>query len=262
MIQFLKHHKVWAFILVTIAGAAGVLIGISIKNNNIEYVAPRTGDITESIYGLGKVKTDQIYEIKLAVVKTLEKLYVHEGDFVKQGQPLVEMEDDLIFKAPFSGTVTYIAFHEKQSLFPQQTVLRLEDLSKKYIEVSLEQQGALRVKKDQPVRILFESIRGEQLLGKVASIFARNEEFLAHISVDGLNDNVLPGMTADVAIEVGTRKDALLVPLSAVSNGRIKVLRNDRKKTIPITIGGVDGVWAEVIEGDLKKDDQIIIKKK
>jgi macrolide-specific efflux system membrane fusion protein len=261
MLGFFKHHKVWSFILALLTGVIGLLIGISVKNNNVEYVSPKIGDITESIYGLGKVKTDQIYEVKIAVIKTLEKLHVHEGDFVEKGQPMVEMEDNLIFKAPFSGTVTYIAFHEKQSIFPQQTVLRLEDLSKKYIEVSLEQQGALRVNKGQAVRILFESIRGEQLSGIVSSIFSRQEEFLAHIAVDGLGDNVLPGMTADIAIEVGTRSNAMLVPLSAVSNGRIKVLRNDRKKTLSITVGGVDGVWAEVTKGDLKKDDQIIIKK-
>lgn len=262
MIQFIKHHKIWFFIITPIAILLGAYLGFSIKNNNVEYVSPKTGDITESIYGLGKVKTDQVYEVKIAVIKTLEKRYVKEGDFVEKGAKLVRLQDNLIFNAPFSGTVSYIAFNEAQSVFPQQTVLRLEDLSHRYIEVSLEQQGALRVRKGQAVRILFESIRGEQLSGTVTSIFARNEEFLAHISVDGLNDNILPGMTADVAIEVGTKKDAMLVPLSSVSNGRIKILRDDKRQTLTVTIGGVDGNWAEITEGDLKADDQIIIKKK
>lgn len=227
---------------------------------SIETVSPRYGSIVESIYGLGKVKTDKVFEVKLAVVKILERLYVRQGDDVNKNDRLVRFGGDLLFRAPFAGTVTNIAFNENQFVFPQQVVIRVEDLSTKYIEVSLEQQGALRVQPGQPVRIVFESIRGEVLKGKVAAIFSRNEEFLAHIEVP-LAENVLPGMTADVAIETGRKENALLIPLSAVTNGRIKILRDGKKKTIKLKIGGIDGNWAEVIEGDLAKSDQIIVKK-
>lgn len=262
MLSFIKHHILWTTILFVLTVLSIAAILFSINGNNIEYFSPKQGDITESIYGLGKVKTDQVYDAKIAVIKTIKKLYVKEGDFVEKGTKLVELDDQLVLRAPFSGTISLVAFHEAQPVFPQQTILRLEDLSHKYIEVSLEQQGALRVAKGQDVRVLFESIRGEQLKGKVSAIFARNEEFLAHITVDGLGDNVLPGMTADVAIEVGTRKNVTLVPLSAVSSGRIKILRDDKKKTIQVKIGGIDGNWAEVKEGDLKPTDKIIVQRK
>lgn len=262
MLSFIKHHILWTIILFVVTALSVAAILFSLNGNNVEYLSPRQGNITESIYGLGKVKTDQVYDAKIAIIKSIKKLYVKEGDFVNKGSKLVELEDQLILRAPFSGTVSFVAFHESQPVFPQQTILRLEDLSQKYIEVSLEQQGALRVAKDQLVRVLFESIRGEQLKGKVAAIFARNEEFLAHITVDGLGENVLPGMTADIAIEVGTRNNVTLVPLSAVSNGRIKILRDGKKKTLQVKIGGIDGNWAEVLEGDLKSTDQIIIQRK
>lgn len=262
MLAFIKHHIIWSLILLlfTILVVSSILF--SLKDNNVDFIAPKQGDITESIYGLGKVKTDQVYDARIAVIKTIKKLYVSEGDRVTKGMPLVELEDKLILKAPFSGTISYIAFHEAQPVFPQQTILRLEDLSQKYIEVSLEQQGALRVKKGQPVKVLFESIRGEQLAGKVSAVFSRNEEFLAHIAVDGLSDQILPGMTADVAIEVGTRKNATLIPLSSVSNGRIKVLRDERKITLNIKIGGINENWAELTESDLQPGDLIIVRKK
>jgi multidrug efflux pump subunit AcrA (membrane-fusion protein) len=259
MLSLLRHRPVQVALVAMVV--AIVLGGWWLaRRNSVDYVAPRYGPIVEAIYGLGKVKTDRVYEVKLGVPKTVEKLYVREGDAVRKGKPLVRFEGGPLFAAPYDGSVTLIAFREAQSVFPQQTVVRLEDLSTKFIEVSLEQEGALRVQPGQPARVVFESLRGEQINGKVAAVFARNEEFLAHIRVP-LNDSVLPGMTADVAIETGRKDKALLVPLSAVSNGRVRVLHDGKRKTVQLKIGGVDGNWAEVIEGDITPDDKVIVRK-
>jgi multidrug efflux pump subunit AcrA (membrane-fusion protein) len=255
-------NKKTYFIVGSVLAIALLVVALIIWNqrNKIETVSPKYGPIVESIYGLGKVKTDNVYEVKLGVVKTMERLYVREGAVVKKNDRLVKFEGGLLFRAPFAGTVTNIAFRENQYVFPQQTVIRVEDLTTKYIEVSLEQQGAMRVQPGQPVRVVFESIRGEILNGKVSAIFSRNEEFLAHINVP-LASNVLPGMTADVAIEIGRKEKALLIPLSGVTDGRVKIIRDGKRKTIKLKIGGVDGNWAEVLEGDIKVSDQVIIKR-
>ena len=92
-----------------------------VQRNSIETVNPRYGPIVESIYGLGKVKTDNVFEVKLGVVKTIERLYTREGAFVKKNDKLVKFEGGLLFRAPFAGTVTNIAFREKQYVFPQQS---------------------------------------------------------------------------------------------------------------------------------------------
>jgi multidrug efflux pump subunit AcrA (membrane-fusion protein) len=247
--------------IIVAAGLAGLLaLGAWLwRSNNLEYVAPRHGPIIDAIYGLGKVKTQRFYEVKLGVTFTIERLYVREGDRVVRGQPLIKFEGAAVFRAPFAGTVTLVAFQEAQSVFPQQTALRLDDLTTKYIEVSLEQQGALRVRTGQPVKVVFEGIRGEVLQGQVATVFSRNDEFLAHIKVP-LADNILPGMTADVSIEAGKRDNALLVPAAAITNGRVTVLRDGKRETVKLKIGGIDGQWAEVLEGDLRDSDRVIMK--
>lgn len=260
MFALVKKHYLISVVLVVVALL--ILIQFLLIKNNVELVSPRHGEIVEAIYGLGKVKTDKYYDAKLAIIKSVEKVYVNEGDEVKKDQLLVKMDGGLKIIAPFAGTITEISFRESQPVFPQQSILRLEDIKNKYIEVALEQQGALRVKKGQPVRVLFESIRGEQLNGVVTSIFPRKDEFLAHIKVDGLEDNVLPGMTADIAIEINKKQNALLIPLSSVSNGQVRIIRDGDKKVLPLKIGGIDGNWAEVTEGDLKLTDQIIIRKR
>ena len=262
MLRLIKQHLFWSVLLATAGLLVISLLVVKFTKNHVSYVKPKRGPIIEAIYGLGKVKPDKFYEVKLAIIKQVKTIHVREGSTVKKGDALIEMAGDLVFYAPFDGVVTAISFSESQQVFPQQTILRMEDILHKYIEVSLEQQGALRVTAGQPVKVIFESIRGEILTGKVTSIFPQNDEFLAHIVVEGLNKNVLPGMTADVAIEVGRKEDALLVPLSAISSGRIRVLRDGKKLVVPITVGIVDGNWAEVVEGKLIDNDDIIVKKK
>jgi macrolide-specific efflux system membrane fusion protein len=258
-LKILKNKWLWGGVaLLVLALAAGT--GIVIKRNGVTYVNPHYGPIVEAIYGLGTVKTEHVYEVKLGVVKVLKQLYVQEGDTVKKGAPLVRFEGGLLFRAPFAGTVTQIAFREDQSVFPQQTVLRLEDLSTRYVEVSLEQEGALRVRPGQPVRVVFESIRDNVIHGKVAAIFSRGGEFLAHIDVP-LPPNVLPGMTADVAIVTGRKDKALLVPLAAIVDGRVRIRRDGHRKTVKLKIGNIDGNWAEVLSGDLRTTDQVIVRR-
>lgn len=258
MIRHFKHYKLWLFISIVLVLVIIALL-LSLGRNNLEYIHPRYGDVVEAIYGLGKVKTRSAYDLKLGIIKTVDKLFVQEGDHVDKGQSLVRMDDGTLFKAPISGTVTLVAFTEAQPVFPQQTILRIENLQNKFIEVSLEQQGALRVQVGQPVKVLFESVRNEVLPGQVDALFPRNEEFLVHINVTGLGDNVLPGMTADVSIEVGKKSNVLLVPLSGVQNGQVRLRRDGKTIVVSVKLGNIDGNWAEVTEGDILPSDEVIV---
>jgi multidrug efflux pump subunit AcrA (membrane-fusion protein) len=260
--DFITHHKLLIISFIIIAALTGILALYTFNKNNVQYIKPRIGEIIESIYGLGKVKTDHVHEVKLGVPSTVVKLFVTEGKSVKKGDPLVRLDDGVQFTAPFSGIITQVNITDKQIVFPQQTLIRLEDFSRKYIEVSLEQQGALRVKPGQSARVVFESLRADQKIGTVSAIFSRNDEFLAHILVPGLDENVLPGMTADIAIEVGRKEKALLIPLTSLKNGQVIVLRDGRRKVLPLKIGSIDGNWAEVIESELRSDDLIVMKSK
>lgn len=224
-----------------------------------ELISPKTGPILESVYGLGKVKSNQRYEVKLGVIATITALHVHEGDFVEAKQALIEFDNSSAFRAPFDGVITFISAFVQETVPPQVPVLRLEDLKDRYIEVSLEQQAALRVRPGQNVKVVFESIRNHVLQGKVDAIFPRNDEFLAHIGLSGLEDNVLPGMTADVSIEIGKIDNALLIPVTAVSNGLVTIERSGKKEKIKVEVGHVDGMWAEIKDSNIHLDDKIIV---
>lgn len=251
------------FLLFSVAGLVLLLVvvgAVVIDRNGGTYVSAKRGEIVEAIYGLGKVKARRQVEIKVGVLSSVQEVFVKEGDVVEKGASLIRFTDGAPFRSPLAGTVTLVAADPGETVSPQVAVIRVEDLTDRYVEVALEQQGALRVRKGLPAEVVFESLRNEKLTGQVTALFSKNEEFLAHIEVPGLNANILPGMTADVAIVAGKKQDALLIPLNSISNGQIIVKRGRRTEKVPVKIGGIDGQWAEVVEGDVKLDDQIAVK--
>lgn len=53
------------------------------------------------------------------------------------------------------------------------------------------------------------------------SIYPKRGEFIAHIESENIPSNILPGMTADVVIEVGKKKDVILIPVKSITDGRV-----------------------------------------
>ena len=168
---------------------------------------------------------------------------------------------DSLFVAPLSGTVTSLPFKVSETVFSQKNVLQITDLKNRYILVSLEQQGALRIKPGQIAKLSFESLRKIALTGVVKRIYPNDGQFYVRIDIESLPKEILPGMTADVAIEVSRRNDALLVPASAVAGGKLTIVRNGKRKKVDVVIGSVDGEMAEIISGDVQLSDQVLVKK-
>lgn len=224
------------------------------------HVPPTQGELTEAVYGLGKVKSNQRYEVKVAVITTIRKLFVHEGDLVQKGQKLLMLDNDVVLTSPFLGTVTLLGINEGETAVPQSVLMKIENLSDRYIELSLEQEGALRIQKNQTAKVSFEALRGAVLTGSVTAIFPRGDEFIVNVGIEDLNKNILPGMTADVSIEIGKIKGTL-VPVKALRNGLLSIIRDGKVQKIKVDVGLVDGLSAEIKNGDLQSTDEVLVPK-
>ncbi|MGZ3689510.1 MAG: efflux RND transporter periplasmic adaptor subunit, partial [Bdellovibrionota bacterium] len=185
-----------------------------------------------------------------------------EGDAVRKGERLVNLDGN-VYRAPFSGVVNYLPFKSGENIFVQLPVLVLTDLSHRYIVVSLEQQGAIRVRAGQKVKLSFDSMRQQNYEGIVESVYSYSTSFLARINVSSLPAEILPEMTADVAIVVREATRALVIPVNAIENG---VVWRKRGAMIPekteIKLGIVDGAFAELVSGDIQEGDRLLIRKK
>ena len=222
----------------------------------------KKGQIVDAVYGIGTVTATRSYSVKPGIIATIGNLYVKEGDFVHQGDKLVRIES-VEYRAPFAGVVNYLPFKVGENIFTQFPALVLTDLANRYLVVTLEQQGALRVRAGQKAKLSFDSIRGQSFEGEVKSVYSYNGNFLARIEVPALPPEILPDMTADIAIIVKTIEDALLLPVSAFENGFVWVKRGHSipSKT-PVRLGVVDGTSAQSISGDLHEGDTLMVRKK
>ena len=248
------------FILFFVLFAVGFSFYFYRRDQTKIKVPPKKGNIVESIYGLGTVIADKKFHVRTGLALTLRQMFVKEGDHVRAGQVLMLL-DSVSMKTPIDGTVTEINFEPGETVPPQVSLMTVTQLNSLYLEVNLEQQSIMRIKKDQQVFISFESLRNERVEGKVTSVFPRDNQFIVRIDIDKWPPGVLPGMTADVAIQVGHREDVLLIPIKSIQNGLVNRIRNGKREKISVKLGIIDGQWAEVISDNIEASDELLTDK-
>jgi len=257
----MKKHWAWILVVVLLGlVATGAVLYWKRSQDRVTLPVTR-GNLVESVYGLGTVTANQSYQLKIGVTTAIQKIFVQEGASVEKGMPLVKLDEGNTFNAPFTGTLTSIPYKLRETVYPQMPILTLMNLSDRSILISLEQEGALRVRSGQIARMSFETIRGKVFSGTVQSLYPSENQFLVRINIPDLPAEILPGMTGDVAIEVAKRENILLVPIRAVQSGKVLVRENGKIKKIPVTIGAIDGRFGEILSGDLKVGDEAVLPK-
>jgi macrolide-specific efflux system membrane fusion protein len=232
------------------------------KSQDLPTAQLTRGDLIEAVYGLGTVTANQSYQLKIGVTTAVRKLFVTEGQSVLAGALLIKLDEgNTPFRAPFAGTITSLPYKISETVYPQTPILTLINLKDRTIVISLEQESALRVHAGQTARMSFESIRGQSFTGNVQSLYPNDNQFLVRIDVPNLPNEILPGMTGDVAIEVATRRDVLLIPIRAIQSGRAHIRNGTHSKKVSVVIGAMDGKWGEVLGGELKVGDEVVLPK-
>lgn len=229
-------------------------------NSNQELIKPTKGKVIESIYGLGTVSADEVFNVRLGISTTIGQLFVKEGDLVNKGDRLVRI-DNHIMTAPIQGTITRVAYKDGELVTPQVTVLTVTNLKKLYLEVNLEQQSILRIKPGQEVNVSFETLRSEKFVGLVKTIYPRENQFIVRIELSNWPTGVLPGMTADVAILVGQKDNVLLIPIKSISSGMVTRVRNGKREKVKVQLGVIDGERAELTSDNITESDELLIRK-
>ncbi len=240
--------------------AITIFIRVQLANGRGKESGPLAlGTVVQSVYGIGNVTANNSFQLTPGVTGTVSFLFVKEGDFVKRGEKLLKL-DSVTYRAPFDGTITSLPNKPGENVFNAVSVLTLVDMVSRYIVVSLEQQGALRIQKGQQAILNFDSMRGTIYHGEVTSVYSNPSGYLARIDLAELPKKILPFMTADVAITLSTHENVLLVPVSAIEEGKYVWVKSLIPKRIEVKLGIVDKEMAEVLSGDLHPGDIVITK--
>lgn len=236
------------------------IIVFFLRNSKSDRLNIQKGSLVEAVYALGTVKPVDSFILKFGIAASIREIFVEEGQTVKKGDSLLINDSGITFRAPFSGTITKLNVAKNETAMPGIPILEIQNLREVFISVSLDQESALRVKPGQNAQLSFESIRGNVYKGEVERIYPSNGQFLVRIEPRELPQGILPDMTTDVAIEVSSKDNVILVPLVAVERGKLIRYRDGKREKIEIRIGAINSEFGELIQGDLREGDEVLVK--
>ncbi len=177
--------------------------------------------------------------------------------------------DSQALTAPFAGTVTEVDIKPGDQVSPATTAFRLDNVNRLLVDVLVSEVDINSIQVGQPVDLSFDAILDKQYTGKVDQVAPVGDaiqgvvQFNVTVELADADANVKPGMTAAVNIIVNQVSDALLVPNRAVrlvSGQRVVyILSNGQLQRVNVTLGASSDTSSQVIGGDLKEGDQVVL---
>lgn len=171
--------------------------------------------------------------------------------------------------APFDGVITQAEPVPGDMVSPSTVAFRMDALSRLMIDLDISEVDINSVEIGQPVTVTFDAVQGKTYNGKVALINQAGDDksgavnFTVTVELTDADNLVKPGMTAAVTISVKELQDALLVPNRAVrvinSKRTVYILQNGLPVAVEVRLGATSDTNSEVVGGDLKEGDLIIL---
>jgi HlyD family secretion protein len=163
--------------------------------------------------------------------------------------------------APFDGVVTHVGIDIGQIVSGQVQAITLMDVSQLYMDVDVDEADIAAVQPGQPVSILLNALEGATLTGSVVRVAPAGDliggvvTYTVRVLLDESEMGVLPGMTADADIQVGTEDGVLVVPTEAIQRdeqGQFIQVANQGGDPVAvyITVGMTQGS-VTAVQGDL-----------
>lgn len=176
-----------------------------------------------------------------------------------------------IVKAPFTGTIDDVITEQGSVVAPGQTALfRIVNLDDMYIETDVPESYITSVTEGKTVQVNF-PVLGTTLDAKIRQagsfINPANRTFKVEVAISNKEKNIKPNLTAKLKINDYTNENAILIPLSIISENAegeqyVYTIANKKdslataKRTI-ITTGKTQGDNIEVLSG-LNSADEIV----
>jgi HlyD family secretion protein len=171
--------------------------------------------------------------------------------------------------APFDGTITSVEAVVGDLVNPGSPAFTLADLSHLYVDVTLSEIDINQVQPDQDVTLTFDAVPNQpyqgtvSAVGQVGTVVQGVVNFKVTIELVEVDEAIKPGMTAAVSIVVQQVDDVLLVPNRAVRvvDGErvVYILVDDVPEMVAIELGASSDMYSEVIGGDLRVGDVIVL---
>ena len=224
-----------------------------------------------------------------------------EGSVAQTRGSLMQSRTNLRFsviRSPVDGVVISRTIDVGQTVaasFQTPTLFTIaQDLTKMQIEVSVDEADISRIKLDQKVSFTVDAYPEQSFKGRVVQIRSApivNQNVVTYVvvvNVDNTDLKLMPGMTANVSVEVAMKEDVLQLPPvalrfmpkskdagqsgakppgppgpAAMRKGKgqqVYVLKDNQPLAVPIKTGISNNTSVELVEGPLKEGDEVIVE--
>jgi len=258
---------------ITISAEAKANLGVTVADAEI-----RTLETTLLAIGRIEAIPNNSAAVTSRIPGRVYQLKASEGDTVKKGQPVVEVESRQLgdppprvtYNAPIDGIVTDRHVVLNENVEPDKHLLEIVDLSEVYAEGQIFEGQVAAVKKGQPVRVAVESFPDETFTGTVdvisGSLDPDTRTLKVWVRVKNPGNRLRPNMRATLRIVTGEADSVTAVPHSAVLGdaGNLFVFVQDDDAGLvyerrPVVTGMSDDRYVELIEGVFPGDKVVTL---
>lgn len=251
------------------------LTQMMVQNLELETVEVELKPMEKTFSALGAVDPEpgKVAAIASRVAGQVTKLTVHDGQRVKAGELLLEVESRVVadpppkltFKAPIDGIVLDTNVLLGGTVEPEKNLITIIDLSEVDVVAQVFEAQIGGVQTGQTVRIKALAYPDRTYTGRVKTTAAQLDRNTATLRVFVHTENpegkLLPGMRAQLAFITAQTEDAVVVPREAVLGeaGDLFVYRQIMTapfayERTPVMVGLRDDRYIEIIEGVLPGD--------
>jgi len=209
----------------------------------------------------------------IAASKYDEALYQYQAlqqELLRTEAEIELLNDDIKKKrivAPFAGFVAEEHAQVGEWIEVGGPVITLVDLGHIKITVDVPERYAVQLSRKSPVRVLIASISSEPFIGEISGILPEGDPqartFPVHVSLLNPGFKIMSGMETRATFNLGTQKNAILVPKDAIitagTNRLVYVVASSVAQLVNVQVTGYyDGNVS--VEGPLKPGDRVVIR--
>jgi len=208
------------------------------------------GDVSVTFHDVGEVAAKNIIDINSKANGRITELFVQEGQRIAQGEKLAVVQGGrseaeryipTTLVSPIAGVIMRCVpaggYSDKEIVFARvgdlvsgsydsgnpTCIMQVADLNQLVINMKIGEMDILKLREGQPVDIKIDALTGQVLKGKVGLISPQAERsregaklFKVQIMLNKPNAALKVGMTARVEAVLDSRKNVLVLPLSAL----------------------------------------------
>lgn len=208
---------------------------------------------------------------QLAIQAISKNVYDTSTADMKAKRAQVDQQTALVakknLKAPFSGRVGIVTINPGQYVNPGDKLLTLQTIDPIYVDFTLPQSSAGIIQAGQTIELQTDAFKDQVFLGKITAVSPKVELNTRNIQIEAQISNpekkLLPGMFANVNINLGDRVELLTLPQTAVTYNPYGSTVFIAKKTDRLDKKGLPVMEAQqvFVTPGLTRGDQVAIVK-